>query len=82
MGHNHPVLVEAARSFLDSGRPQQLLDLSSPVKDEFMTELLASFPESMRSRLRVQFCSPAGTDVTEAAMKMAKKTTGRENILW
>jgi diaminobutyrate-2-oxoglutarate transaminase len=81
LGHNHPKLVEEAQKFLASGAPQQLLDLSNPAKDRFMTALLNVMPEQLKDKVRIQFTSPAGTDVVEAALKMAKRVTGRGNIL-
>ena len=41
LGHNHPVVLEAIRTVLDSGAPLHVLDLATPVKDAFTTELFA-----------------------------------------
>jgi diaminobutyrate-2-oxoglutarate transaminase len=84
LGHNHPEVVQAIRKALDDELPLHTLDITTPIKDEFTTELFASLPESMRSKAddwRVQFCSPAGTDGVEAAIKLAKIATGRHNVI-
>ena len=83
IGHNPPAVIEAMQKFLKSGHPQQLLDLSAPAKDEFLTELMDVMPDSFKAtgNLRTQFCSPAGTDVTEAAMKLARIATDRGPII-
>jgi diaminobutyrate-2-oxoglutarate transaminase len=82
LGHNHPVVVEKIRRVLDSEAPLHVLDLATPVKDEFTGELFASLPPEFAGRdPRVQFCGPAGTDAVEAAVKLARTATGRHRLL-
>ncbi|NGN69254.1 diaminobutyrate--2-oxoglutarate transaminase family protein [Streptomyces sp. A7024] len=81
LGHNHPVVLEAIRSVLDSGAPLHVLDLATPVKDAFTTELFRSLPAGFADRARVQFCGPAGTDAVEAALKLTRAATGRRGLL-
>ncbi|MFE9309330.1 diaminobutyrate--2-oxoglutarate transaminase family protein [Streptomyces sp. NPDC006706] len=81
LGHNHPVVLEAVRDVLDSGAPLHALDLATPVKDAFVTELFHTLPPGLADRARVQFCGPAGTDAVEAAFKLVRAATGRTGIL-
>jgi diaminobutyrate-2-oxoglutarate transaminase len=81
LGHNHPVAVQAIRAVLDSGAPLHVLDLATPVKDEFTSELFASLPEEFARDARIQFCGPAGTDAVEAALKLVRTATGRGGLL-
>ncbi|MFD7131573.1 diaminobutyrate--2-oxoglutarate transaminase family protein [Streptomyces sp. NPDC059894] len=81
LGHNHPVVLEAIRKVLDSGAPLHVLDLATPVKDAFTTELFRSLPPGLAERARVQFCGPAGTDAVEAALKLVRAATGRTGVL-
>ncbi|MGW1809441.1 diaminobutyrate--2-oxoglutarate transaminase family protein [Streptomyces sp. NPDC002078] len=81
LGHNHPVVLEAIRRVLDSGAPLSVLDLATPVKDAFITELFRTLPPGLADRGRVQFCGPAGTDAVEAALKLVRAATGRTGIL-
>ncbi|MFF0758460.1 diaminobutyrate--2-oxoglutarate transaminase family protein [Streptomyces sp. NPDC003631] len=81
LGHNHPVVLEAIRKVLDSGAPLHVLDLATPVKDAFTTELFRTLPPGLADRARVQFCGPAGTDAVEAALKLVRAATGRSGIL-
>ncbi|MEU6550915.1 diaminobutyrate--2-oxoglutarate transaminase family protein [Streptomyces sp. NPDC046915] len=81
LGHNHPVVLEAIRKVLDSGAPLSVLDLATPVKDAFITELFRTLPPGLADRARVQFCGPAGTDAVEAAFKLVRAATGRSGIL-
>ncbi|MFJ9098203.1 diaminobutyrate--2-oxoglutarate transaminase family protein [Streptomyces sp. NPDC102405] len=81
LGHNHPVVLEAIRKVLDSGAPLHVLDLATPVKDAFITELFRTLPPGLADHARVQFCGPAGTDAVEAAFKLVRAATGRSGIL-
>ncbi|MDC0772272.1 diaminobutyrate--2-oxoglutarate transaminase family protein [Streptomyces sp. HD] len=81
LGHNHPVVLEAIRKVLDSGAPLHVLDLATPVKDAFITELFQTLPPGLADHARVQFCGPAGTDAVEAAFKLVRAATGRTGIL-
>ncbi|MFI6146694.1 diaminobutyrate--2-oxoglutarate transaminase family protein [Streptomyces sp. NPDC051109] len=81
LGHNHPVVLEAVRAVLDSGAPLHVLDLATPVKDAFTTELFACLPPALAADARIQFCGPAGTDAVEAALKLVRTATGRSGLL-
>ncbi|MGW6982449.1 diaminobutyrate--2-oxoglutarate transaminase family protein [Streptomyces sp. NPDC054932] len=81
LGHNHPVVLEAIRGVLDSGAPLHVLDLATPVKDAFTTELFANLPPALAADARIQFCGPAGTDAVEAALKLVRTATGRSGLL-
>ncbi|CCK27028.1 Diaminobutyrate--2-oxoglutarateaminotransferase [Streptomyces davaonensis JCM 4913] len=81
LGHNHPVVLEAIRKVLDSGAPLHVLDLATPVKDAFTTELFRTLPPGLADHARVRFCGPAGTDAVEAAFKLVRTATGRGGLL-
>ncbi|MEU8681951.1 diaminobutyrate--2-oxoglutarate transaminase family protein [Streptomyces sp. NPDC048611] len=81
LGHNHPVVLEAIRRVLDSGAPLHVLDLATPVKDAFTTELFATLPAELAENARIQFCGPAGTDAVEAAFKLVRTATGRDGLM-
>ncbi|MEW2555298.1 diaminobutyrate--2-oxoglutarate transaminase family protein [Streptomyces zhihengii] len=81
LGHNHPVVLEAIKKVLASGAPLHVLDLATPVKDAFTTELFATLPPRFADDARIQFCGPAGTDAVEAALKLVRTATGRQGML-
>jgi diaminobutyrate-2-oxoglutarate transaminase len=81
LGHNHPVVIAAIRRHLDEGYPLHTLDLTTPVKDEFVHELLGTLPPEFGAEARIQFCSPSGADAVEAALKLVKTATRREAII-
>lgn len=58
LGHNHPVVLEAIKNVIDSGAPLHVLDLATPVKDAFTTELFATLPPQFADNARIQFCGP------------------------
>ncbi|WP_185921987.1 diaminobutyrate--2-oxoglutarate transaminase family protein, partial [Streptomyces sp. WAC06614] len=81
LGHNHPVVLEAVRRVIDSGAPLQVLDLATPLKDAFVTELFTNLPPGLAENARIQFCGPAGTDAVEAALRLVRTATGRTGLL-
>lgn len=80
-GHNHPFILQRVREFLESGHVLQALDISTPVKHDFVVQLFASLPAAFAAQARVQFCGPSGADAVEAAVKLFKTATGRRSIL-
>jgi diaminobutyrate-2-oxoglutarate transaminase len=81
LGHNHPVTVEAVRRVLDQGAPIHVLDLATPIKDEFTDTLLGLLPGELAGDARVHFCGPSGSDAVEAAFKLARTATGRSGLV-
>lgn len=81
LGHNHPVVLDAMQSVLASGLPLHTLDLSTPVKDAFVQEVFAALPVEFARKARIQFCGPTGADAVEAALKLARTASGRQNML-
>ena len=80
-GHNNPVLKRALLEYLDSDRVVHSLDMFTASKREF----LSTFDELvLRPRgldLRAQFPGPGGTQAVEAALKLARKATGRTDVV-
>ncbi|XWK89647.1 MAG: aspartate aminotransferase family protein [Phormidium sp.] len=81
LGHNHPVVLAAMRQVLDDSYPLHTLDLTTPIKDQFVEDLFASLPPSFAEQARIQFCGPSGADAVEAAVKLVKTATGRRTML-
>ncbi|MEM7180786.1 MAG: diaminobutyrate--2-oxoglutarate transaminase family protein [Spirochaetota bacterium] len=81
LGHNHPEVAEAAIEYLQQKGPLQALDLTTPAKNAFIDRLYETLPEGWRENYRIQFCGPGGSDAVEAATKLVKYATGRENVL-
>jgi len=80
-GHNHPVIVKAITDYLATGGPLQVLDITTPIKRQFIDRLIGILPGTMADTARIQFCGPSGADATEAALKLFKTATGRSDII-
>lgn len=81
LGHNHPAVVRALKLALDQDLLFQSLDIATPVKDEFTDALFGTLPPAFAKRARIQFCSPAGTDAIEAAVKLVKTAKQKTGML-
>jgi diaminobutyrate-2-oxoglutarate transaminase len=81
LGHNHPQVVETMERAFSAGRPIHTLDISTPAKERFVDTLFESLPDDFATSAKVQFCSPAGTDAVEAALKLVKTATGNRSLL-
>ncbi|MFJ4541289.1 aminotransferase class III-fold pyridoxal phosphate-dependent enzyme [Streptomyces tibetensis] len=81
LGHNHPVVLESLRRVLDSGAPLNALDLATPVKDAFLTELFRTLPPGLADRAHVRFCGPAGSEAVETAYALVRAATGRSGLV-
>lgn len=81
LGHNHPRVIEAMERTVDGNRPIHTLDVSTPTKERFVDSLFESLPDEFSEHAKIQFCSPAGTDAVEAALKLVKTATGNRSVL-
>ena len=79
-GHNNPYLMDKVVAYIQKKGITHALDMSTAAKEEFLTtfrnEILA--PRGMDHK--VMFCGSTGTNAVEAALKLARKVTGRDTI--
>jgi diaminobutyrate-2-oxoglutarate transaminase len=75
LGHNHPVVIEAIQQVLADELPLHTLDLTTPVKDQFVQDLFGLLPPALAREAKIQFCGPTGTDAVEAALKLVRTAT-------
>ncbi|PAP95719.1 diaminobutyrate--2-oxoglutarate transaminase [Mesorhizobium wenxiniae] len=80
-GHNDPVMQSALQDYISSDGIALGLDLRTSAKQEFIDtfEDLILRPRSLE--YRIQFPGPTGANAVEAAVKLARKVTGRTNII-
>lgn len=81
LGHNHPDVTREVERLLAEDRPLHTLDVTTPEKEAFVDTLFESLPDEFTDTAKVQFCSPAGTDAVEAALKLVKTATGNRSVL-
>ncbi|KUO02662.1 diaminobutyrate--2-oxoglutarate transaminase [Streptomyces caeruleatus] len=81
-GHNPPEIVERVTAYLTAGGPVQSLDLHTTAKADFLERFtsLVLQPRGLGDHV-VQFPGPAGTLAVEAALKLARKVTGRTEVI-
>lgn len=81
-GHNPPDMVEQVVDYLTALGPVHSLDLHTEAKASFLETFhdIILRPRGMGSYV-VQFPGPAGTLAVEAALKLARKVTGRTSVV-
>ena len=80
-GHNHPVLKDALLRYIGGNGIAHSLDLHTDAKAEFLTELEETILRPRGLRYKTMFTGPTGTNAVEAALKLARKVTGRQRII-
>lgn len=79
-GHNHPHLKSAAMSFLSEDGMAAALDLHTTAKLSFVRKFDEVILRPRGMDYVLQFPGPTGTNCVEAALKLARKVTGRNGI--
>lgn len=80
-GHNDPDMKQALIAHLETDGVAHGLDMHTAAKARFLEvfEQLILQPREMDHR--VMFTGPTGANAVEAAMKIARKVTGRSNVI-
>ena len=80
-GHNHPLLKRALLDYLAEDRVVHSLDMNTVAKGALLERLRTVIFEPRGLSYRVQFPGPTGTNAVEAALKLARKVTGRRQVV-
>jgi diaminobutyrate-2-oxoglutarate transaminase len=80
-GHNNPALKRALLDYLAGDRVVHSLDMYTVAKSEFLTAFDKLILQPRGLNYRVQFPGPGGTNAVEAALKLARKATGRTEVI-
>lgn len=80
-GHNHPVLKQALLDYIAADGITHGLDLHTDAKAEFLDALETVILRPRGLDYRAMFTGPTGTNAVEAAIKLARKVTGRELVI-
>ncbi|WNG87006.1 diaminobutyrate--2-oxoglutarate transaminase [Mycobacterium sp. ITM-2016-00317] len=80
-GHNNPILKRPLIDYLSNDMIVHSLDMATEAKTRFLEtfERLILRPRGLD--YKVQFPGPTGANTVEAALKLARKVTGRESII-
>jgi diaminobutyrate-2-oxoglutarate transaminase len=82
-GHNNPVFKAALVEYIMDDGITHSLDLHTTAKERFlqaMHEIILA-PRGLDDYV-MQFVGPTGTNAVEAALKIARKATGRTNVVY
>ncbi|WP_433522564.1 diaminobutyrate--2-oxoglutarate transaminase [Nocardia pseudovaccinii] len=80
-GHNNPVLKRALLDYIVGDGITHSLDMSTVAKRRLLEALRDTIFEPRGLDYKVQFPGPTGANAVEAALKLARKVTGRQTVL-
>ncbi|MDN3679242.1 diaminobutyrate--2-oxoglutarate transaminase [Vibrio tapetis subsp. quintayensis] len=80
-GHNNPELKQSLLEYIEMDGITHGLDMHSDAKAEFLSALQRYIFAPRNLDYKVQFTGPTGTNAVEAALKLARKVTGRSSIV-
>jgi diaminobutyrate-2-oxoglutarate transaminase len=80
-GHNNPVLKQALLDYLSRDGVTHTLDMYTVAKREFLQTFDDVVLKPRKLDYKVMFPGPTGANAVEAALKLARKVTGRESIV-
>ena len=79
-GHNNPRIKSALVDYLMSDGILHGMDMYTAPKRTFLTTLQEKILKPRGFDYKVMCCGPTGTNGVEAALKLARKVTGRTNV--
>lgn len=79
-GHNHPILKKALLELIDRDAVAQGLDMQTRAKQRFLEAMRDTILLPRGMDHVIQMTGPTGTNAVEAALKLARKVTGRTGV--
>ncbi|MBL4898059.1 MAG: diaminobutyrate--2-oxoglutarate transaminase [Colwellia sp.] len=80
-GHNHPELKQTLARYIERDGICMSMDLQSVARQQFLTRFKELILDPRGLDHLVQFPGPTGANAVEAAIKLARKVTGRSNVI-
>lgn len=80
-GHNNERMKKAIIEFIEADGPAHSLDMSTSVKREFIQAFVDTIMKPRNMNYKLQFTGPTGTNAVEAALKLARRVTGRRPVI-
>jgi diaminobutyrate-2-oxoglutarate transaminase len=80
-GHNDPALRQSLLDYVEGNGILHGLDMATEAKREFLETFERIILKPRGMHYKVQFTGPTGTNAVEAALKLARRVTGRTNIV-
>lgn len=79
-GHNNDYIIKSMVEYLQSDGILHGMDMYTPAKRAFIDTLQEKILKPRGLDYRIMCCGPTGTNAVEAALKLARKVTGRSNV--
>src|SRR5699024_1319118 len=79
-GHNNEYIKGKVLEYLQSDGVMHALDMYTAPKREFLEFYEEKILKPRGLNYKIQFPGPTGTNAVEAALKLARKVTGRNNV--
>jgi len=79
-GHNNPRMKAAMIAYLQGNGVTHSLDMHTTAKREFMEKFVSTILEPRGMSHKMQFMGPTGSNAVEAALKLARRATGRLHV--
>jgi diaminobutyrate-2-oxoglutarate transaminase len=80
-GHNNPLLKQAIIDYLAGDGIIHALDMATSAKEQFMLAFEERILKPRNMQYKLQFTGPTGANAVEAAIKLARNVTGRQNLI-
>lgn len=80
-GHNNDIINQAMIHYLQNDGVIHGLDLGTSAKAQFLETFTETILNPRAMNYKVQFTGPTGTNVIESAIKLARRVTGRANVI-
>jgi diaminobutyrate-2-oxoglutarate transaminase len=80
-GHNNARMKKAMIAFLEADGIAHSLDMSTTTKRAFIKAFVETILTPRGLTYKLQFTGPTGTNAVEAALKLARRVTGRRNVI-
>lgn len=80
-GHNNERMKRAMIEFLEADGVAHSLDMYTTVKRAFIEKFATTILEPRDMNHKMQFMGPTGTNAVEAALKLARRVTGRHHVV-
>lgn len=81
-GHNNEHLKKKLLAYIQADGVTHSLDMHTSAKKDFLDLFNKVILEPRNLSYKIQFTGPTGTNAVEAALKLARKVTGKKNILY
>ena len=79
-GHNNPDIKKAIINYLSKNSPINMLDMFTEAKEKFFETFYDKILIPRNLQYKIMCCGPTGANGVEAALKLARKNTGRTEI--